>query len=163
MLPTRAAQLGDQDEKISGDCGRPVDPCLSPSGANICQQWETIAQRPTLAGCVWTPMSSVCQTTPPPVPFEPYEAMPPTASGRKPWLTQSVCNHIHFLCSEGQIPEEEPAPAGDYEALVVWTKACLDRAQGMLNMCKVLLDTPQDLLELVQSVHLPLVQKALRA
>lgn len=115
------------------------DPCLSPSGDNICQQVVITADRPNLDGCVFTPLGSVCQTRPPPTPLDPYEALPPAPSGRKPWFAQSTCNRFHFLCSEGQLPEDVGTPpVGDHERLVEWTQACLNAAQGTLNMCKVL-------------------------
>ncbi len=122
----------------SGNDNGERDACLSPSGANICQQVVVTGERPGLAGCIFTPFGSVCTTRPPPVPLDPYDGVQPAPSGRRPWLPQAVCNNIHILCSEGQIPEGEAAPIGDYDKLVEWTQACLNRAQGKLNMCKAL-------------------------
>jgi hypothetical protein len=134
---------GDQNDPLSipdfpfGNDNGDSDPCIDSGGNNICQQVVITGQRADLGGCIFTPRGNICQTKPPPLPLDPYETLPPTPSGRKPWFAQSTCNNIHVLCTEGQVPDDR-APTGDHEALLEWTQDCLDRAQNHLNMCKVL-------------------------
>jgi hypothetical protein len=88
---------------------------------------------------MFTPMGNICRTTPLPVPLDPYEALPPGV--HRPWFAQSTCNWINFLCTEGQIPDKEVAPAehADWDDVVAWATGCIACAQAKALACSAML------------------------
>lgn len=108
------------------------------NGTNICQQVTISAPRPNMNGCLFSPFGIWCQTSPPPLPLDPYEVMPP---GNQPWFSQRTCNWVNFLDTERQIPEKEEAPPEfvDWADVVAWATACIARAQAKALACMALL------------------------
>ncbi len=115
-----------------------ADPCVDASGNNVCQQVIITGERPeapvlALQNCVVSPFGTACTTREPPaIVRDPTDDIP---KGPQPWLPQGACNTWHALCSEGQVPEEDPPPLTEAEKRAKAEQRCVDNANAQMTAC----------------------------